>query len=386
MSVAGAVTVANIYYPQPLLEAIARSLDISENSAGLIASAAQIGYAIGILLIVPLADVARVRRLTTALLTATSVALLVAAAAPNLLTLTVATLAVSTATVVPQVITPVAAAMAGPQRSGQVVGLISLGLTLGSTLSRTVSGTISDAAGNWRAAYLVAAALTAALVLVLPRCMPERLHREGNRMPYHRLLASLPGLLAAHREVRLAAFLGATVLAAYNAFWAILSFHIAGAPFHRGAGFVGLFSLFTLPVALMSAYAGRLNDRYGPTAVNAWALACIGAAFASFGLFGHSMVALVIGSNFLTLGTSASQIANQARIFVLGGETAARLNTIFMLSSFAGGAIGSLAAASAYEVHGWTGMVLTGTGFTALTAVALVWGLVRRAGPVADSP
>ncbi|MFF1639024.1 MFS transporter [Streptomyces sp. NPDC058249] len=379
MAIAGAVTVANIYFPQPLLEAIAHGLGVTENSAGLIASAAQIGYAVGILFIVPLTDTARVRRLVTVLLTVTCAGLLVAAAAPNLVTLTVATLAVSTATVLPQIITPTAAALAGPERSGHVVGLIGLGLTLGSTLSRTVSGAVSDASGSWRTAYLVAAAMTGALLLFLPRCMPERLNRGGPRLPYPKLLGSLPGLLAAHREVRLSAFLGATVFAAFSTFWAVLSFHLAEPPFREGPAFAGLFSLYTLPAALLSAYAGRLNDRHGPTVVNVWALGCIGVSFALFGLLGESMAALVIGSNLLTLGTSASQVANQTRLFVLGGDTTARLNTIFMLSSFAGGAVGSLAAASAYGAYGWTGMVLTGGAFLALTAAALGLGLVGRA-------
>ncbi|MFE7511232.1 MFS transporter, partial [Streptomyces sp. NPDC057540] len=153
LAVAGAVTVANIYFPQPLLAAVAHGLDVSERTAGLIASAAQIGYALGILLLVPLADSARLRRLTSVLLALTSAALLVAAAAPDVLTLTLATLALSTTTVLPQILTPVAAVLAGPGRQGRVVGLVGLGLTLGSTLSRTVSGAVTDASGSWRVAY-----------------------------------------------------------------------------------------------------------------------------------------------------------------------------------------------------------------------------------------
>ncbi|MCZ0982696.1 MFS transporter [Streptomyces diastatochromogenes] len=192
LAVAGAVTVANIYFPQPLLAAVARGLDVSERTAGLVASAAQIGYALGILLLVPLADSARLRRLTSVLLALTSTALLVAAAAPDVLTLGLATLALSTTTVLPQILTPVAAVLAGPGRQGRVVGLVGLGLTLGSTLSRTVSGAVTDASGSWRVAYAVAAVATAALLLVLPRRLPERL---GSRGPtsYAGLLAGLPG-------------------------------------------------------------------------------------------------------------------------------------------------------------------------------------------------
>ncbi|MFF8940356.1 MFS transporter [Streptomyces paradoxus] len=377
LAVAGAVTVANIYFPQPLLEAIAGAMRVSEDTAGLIASATQIGYAVGIFLIVPLADSANVRRLCSVLVTLTVCGLLAAAAAPNLATLVVATLAVSTTTVLPQVLTPVAAALAGPERSGHVVGLIGLGLTLGSTLSRALSGTVSDLSGNWRTAYVVAAVMTAALLPLVRRTLPERPAGRAPRLPYWKLLTSLPGLLRAHREARLAAFLGATVFAAFSTFWATLSFHIAGPPFHEGPAFVGLFSIYSLPAALLSAYAGKLNDRYGPTVVNVWALLCIGVSFALFGFLADSLAALVVGSNLLILGTSGSQVANQARVFVLGEETVARLNTTFMLSSFAGGAIGSLAGAAAYAAHGWTGMVLTGAGLVLLTAGALMTGSRR---------
>ncbi|MQT00537.1 MFS transporter [Streptomyces jumonjinensis] len=377
MAIAGAVTVANIYFPQPLLEAIAHSLEVSEDTAGLIASAAQIGYAVGILLIVPLADAVDVRRLSSVLLTLTCGGLLVAAVAPNLATLAVATLAVSTTTVLPQIIMPVAASLAGPRR-GQVVGLIGLGLTLGSTLSRTLSGSVSDLTGDWRSAYVVAAAMTGALLLVVPRCLPAGSGGSGARLSYPKLLATLPGLLRDHRELRLSAVLGATVFAAFSAFWAMLSFHLAEPPFEQGPAAAGLFSLYSLPAALLSAYAGRLSDRYGPTALNAWALGCVIVAFALFGLFGGSMAALVVGSNLLVLGTSSGQIANQARIFVLGEARVARLNTVFMLSSFSGGAIGSTASAAAYSAHGWTGTVLVGGGFLLPAAAALTAGRPRR--------
>lgn len=200
-AVAGAVAVANIYFPQPLLAAVAQSLDVSERTAGLIASAAQLGYALGILTLVPLADTARLRRLTSVLLVLTCAALLVGAAAPGVVTLTLATLALSTTTVLPQILTPVAAVLAGPGRRGRTVGLVGLGLTLGSTLSRTVSGAVADASGSWRVAYLVAAAATAALLCVLPRRLPERLGVRGPTS-YAGLLAGLPGLLVAHRALR----------------------------------------------------------------------------------------------------------------------------------------------------------------------------------------
>ncbi|MGW8761167.1 MFS transporter [Streptomyces sp. NPDC055815] len=379
LAVAGAATVANIYFPQPLLAAVARGLDVSERTAGLVASAAQIGYALGILLLVPLADSARLRRLTSVLLALTSAALLVAAAAPDIVTLTLATLALSTTTVLPQILTPVAAVLAGPGRQGRVVGLVGLGLTLGSTLSRTVSGAVADASGSWRVAYVVAAVATGALLLVLPRRLPERLGSRGHTS-YARLLAGLPRLLAVHRELRISALLGACVFAAFSVFWAVLAFHLAAPPLGYGPGAAGLFGVLTLPAALLSATAGPLADRYGASAVNAGGLACAGLGLTAAGLAPYSPAALVAGANLLVLGVSSCQVASQARIFAIGRAVAARVNTVFMLATFGGGALGSLAGSWLYAAHGWRAALL------AAGACVAVAGLVVTVAARAAAP
>ncbi|MFK0050146.1 MFS transporter [Streptomyces sp. NPDC090741] len=377
LATAGALTVANIYFPQPLLDAIATGLGITGSAAGLVATAAQVGYALGIGLVVPLADGARLRRLTTVLLLLTTAGLLAAALAPGLATLTAATVALSTTTVLPQVIMPTAASMAGPGHSGRALGVIGIGLTLGSTLSRTLSGAVVGLSGDWRTAYVAAAALTGSLVFFLPRLLPER--AAGGAVPYRRLIASLPRLVTAHPELRLSAFLGATVFAAFSAFWATLAFHLAGPPFDKGVAWAGLFGLFSLPAALLSYSAGRLSDRRGPRHVNLVAFACVCAAFLVLGLFGdRSMAALVVGSNLLVYGGSCWQIANQVRIFRLDEGIRARLNTLFMLASFTGGAAGSFTGTALYAAHGWGGMVLGCGGFLALAGAGLAAG--RRLG------
>lgn len=370
---AGALTVANIYFPQPLLDAIAAGLGISDTAAGLVATASQVGYALGIALVVPLADTARLRRLTTVLLVLTTAGLLVAATAPGPVTLTLATVALSTTTVLPQVLMPVAASMAGPDNGGRAVGLIGIGLTLGSTLSRTLSGAVTGLSGDWRTAYLVAAVLTGGLALFVPRLLPER-SPGGARLPYRRLIGSLPGLVRAHPELRLSAFLGATVFAAFSAFWTTLAFHLAAPPFSLGAAGAGLFGLLSLPAALLSYPAGRLSDRRGPRYVNAMSLGCTAVAFLVMGVLGDdSLAVLILGTNLLVYGGSCSQVANQVRIFRLPGEIRARLNTLFMLASFGGGALGSLGGAVLHGRYGWTGLVL---GCLALLAVAAA-GLAR---------
>src|SRR5262245_27744374 len=171
---ATAVTVANIYFTQPLLERIAQDLGAPAQAAGVVATAGQIGYALGIVAIVPLADRAPLRKVSRILLVITTLALLAGALAPSITLLSVATLVLSTTTVLPQIIMPTVASLAAPGQAGRALGAVGTGLTLGALLSRTVSGALAEATGTWRVDYVAAALATASLLFVLPRHMPDR--------------------------------------------------------------------------------------------------------------------------------------------------------------------------------------------------------------------
>ncbi|MEU7336347.1 MFS transporter [Streptomyces sp. NPDC007074] len=370
---ATAITVSNIYFTQPLLDEIARGFHTSASTAALVATTGQIGYALGIIAIVPLADGVRLRRLSTVLLAVTAVALLAGAAAPSVALLSMATLVLSASTVLPQVIMPTIVSMATPGHAGRVLGAVGTGLTMGALLSRTAAGLIAEATGTWRAGFVVAAVATGALLLVLPRYMPaDPPVRRGPRQSYPRLLASLPGLIAEHAPLRLSAALGATVFAAFSAFWSSLAFHLTAAPIALGPAVIGLFGLFSVPGALAARYSGRLADRWGARRVNALSLASVLLAFALFGAAGQSLIALAVGCNLLGYGTTSGQIANQARIFAAPPEIRARLNTVYIFAVFAGGAVGSAVAGVMFSAFGWTGVVGGGAAFVLLAGVALV--------------
>jgi predicted MFS family arabinose efflux permease len=367
---ATAITVSNIYFTQPLLDEIARGFHTSASTAGLVATTGQIGYALGIVAIVPLADGARLRRLAGVLLVITAVALLAGAAAPSVALLSIATLILSATTVLPQVIMPTVVSMAAPGNAGRVLGAVGTGLTMGALLSRTAAGLITEAAGTWRAGYAVAAVVTGALLLVLPRFMPADAPAPA---AYFRLLASLPKLITEHAPLRLSAALGATVFAAFSAFWSSLAFHLTAAPISLGPAVIGLFGLFSVPGALAARYSGRLADRWGTPKVNALSLGSVLLAFVLFGFAGQSLVALAVGCNLLGYGTTSGQIANQARIFAARSANKASLNTVYIFAVFAGGAVGSAVAGAMFTAHGWAGVVATGLGFVLLAGIALVW-------------
>ncbi|MFB6782627.1 MFS transporter [Streptomyces sp. NPDC056352] len=381
---ATAITVSNIYFTQPLLDEIARDFHTSASAAGLVATTGQIGYALGIIAIVPLADSVRLRRLSTLLLVVTTLALLAGAAAPSIAPLSMATLILSASTVLPQVIMPTVVSMATPGNAGRVLGAVGTGLTMGALLSRTAAGLIAEAVGTWRAGFAVAAVATGALLLVLPRYMPaDPPTPAGTRQSYGRLLASLPRLITEHAPLRLSAVLGATVFAAFSAFWSSLAFHLTTPPIALGPAVIGLFGLFSVPGALAARYSGRLSDRWGARRVNVLSLTSVLLAFALFGFAGQSLIALAVGCNLLGYGTTSGQIANQTRIFAAQPAIRARLNTVYIFAVFAGGAVGSAVAAVMFSAFGWAGVVFSGLGFVLLAGMALAGNVLhmrRRAG------
>ncbi len=375
MTLACGVMIANIYVCQPLLDEMARGFGVAEHSAGLVAVAAQVGYALGILFVVPLADVAEPRRLVRWLMAVAALGLFGAAAAPGLAALVLASLVVAAATVVPQILIPLATGLAPPERRGRVIGALQTGLILGILLSRTLSGAVATYAGTWRASYLVAGVLTAALFLLLPSFMPARPAQQAPG--YGALLRSLPPLLVL-RPMRVSAALGFCVFGAFSAFWATLAFHLASPAFGLGAAATGLFGLWGAPGAILAPLGGRLADRIGADKVNMLALACAGLSFVFAGFGGRtSLLALVAAVNLLDFGLQSGQIANQARVFALGDDIRARLNTVYMVGVFAGGAAGSLAGTLAWSFAGWPGVCAFAAALVAVGALYLAAETVR---------
>ena len=370
MTFGAGLAVGNIYFFQPLLHEIALSFGVSDRAAGIVATAAQIGYALGITFVVPLADTANLRRLTTVLISITALALLLGAVAPSITLLVFATFVLATTTMMAQIITPTAAAIAPPGTSGHVVGVLTAALSLGVILSRTVAGAVAEYSDNWRSAYLLSGLLTLSLLFFLPRYMPERTRVPGKpALPYRALIASLPRLFMQHPEARLSGFLGACVFAAFNTFWTPLAFHLAEPQFGMGPAQAGLFGIWSAPGTLLSFYAGKLTDRFGSNAINILGLSLVALSLAIIGGFGTtSLAALIIGANILGFGGGCGQVANQSRLFGLGNDMRARLNTIYMTSTFIGGATGSLTGVMAYAAFGWTGMMLTSGAYLVLAA------------------
>ncbi|MFL5313157.1 MAG: MFS transporter [Myxococcales bacterium] len=357
MAVASGATVANLYYNQPLLPEIARTFGVADHAVGLIPTLTQVGYGAGMLLVVPLGDTHERRRLVLILTGLVTLALVGAGAAPSLAVLGVASVAIGVTTSVPQILVPYAASLAPPEERGRAVGIVTSGLLFGVLLSRTLSGIIGEALG-WRAVYLFAAGTMVLLGVALRLELPPS--AAAAPMRYRALMGTLRALVREEPELRLHSLLGALTFAALTAFWATLALFLRDLPPHYGPRAAGLFGVVGVAGALAAPLVGRAADARSDRRINAIAIASMLVGFAVLAAAGGNLLGIAAGVVLLDFGAQANHISNQTRIFALREEARSRVNTIYMVAYFAGGAFGAYAGALAYSAWGWIGVCALG--------------------------
>lgn len=375
LSAVGALAVANLYYNQPLLADIARYFHVPPGRVGVVSTLTQVGYAVGILLFVPLSDVRERRGLIVTMLGAVSVALALVALARSFAWLAAASFAVGLTTVVPQLIVPFAAGLAPPAGRGRVVGLVMSGILIGVLGARTVSGVVGSAWG-WRAVYGLAAGGMLALSVSATRWLPHAPASASLR--YGELLRSLVPLARREPVLREAAILAGLGFAAFSAFWTTLVFRLETPPLHYGARTAGAFGLVGIVGALTAPFIGRLSERRSPRATVGVGIGVGIAAYLCFLAAGSTLPGLVAGVILLDAGAQTTGVSNQARIYALPAGLHGRLNTVYMVAYFAGGALGSLLGAWAWGRWGWEGVC--GVGLATLGLALAVYLLGSRAG------
>ncbi|MEV0162500.1 MFS transporter [Nonomuraea fuscirosea] len=373
MSAATGLAVAGNYFAQPLLDLIGRELGLGPTTAALTVTAAQAGYALGLILLVPLGDLMERRRLAVALYAATAVFLLVSATAADGTVLLISTALTGLASVGAQVVVPFAATLADPAERGRVVGTVMTGLILGLLLARTASGTLSEL-GGWRTVYWVNAALMA-LTAVLLRLFLPRLGGDGGRLSYPALLRSTLSMFRLEPLLRWRAGIGALSLASFSVLWTALTFLLAGSPYGWTESAIGLFGLVGAAGALTATVAGRLADRGLVQVVTGAGTVLLVASWLAIAAGARSLVWLLAGVILLDLAHQAVLNSSQNVVYALRPQARNRINSAFMTSFFVGGAIGSALTSLVWVHAGWSGVCVLGGALSAGTLV--LWILER---------
>ena len=365
------LAVANLYYAQPMLGVIGTTFQVGSGQTGLLVTLTQLGYALGLVLVVPLGDLLENRRLITMVLFATIAALVAAALAPTFALFAAACLCVGVTSVVTQILVPFAAHLAPESSRGRVVGQVMSGLLLGVLLARAVAGLISGWLG-WRAVYGLSACMLTVLNLSLGRFLPRR--QPAGTQNYGQLLGSLWTIFRSEPVLRRRAAYQTLMFASFSMFWTSVTFLLTDAPFHLSQSSIGLFALVGAVGALSAPLAGRLGDvgRGRVVTGGAFVLAVLGFGLTSWQ---SNLVALALGAVLLDLAVQTTLVLGQQAIYGLNPEQRSRINTIYIAIFFLGGAAGSALSGVAYAHGGWPEVVWLGA---ALPLLGFLYWLTER--------
>ncbi|KIL41361.1 transporter [Gordoniibacillus kamchatkensis] len=368
------MAVANIYYAQPLLDALSSGFDIDRSAIGIVVTVTQICYALGLLLLVPLGDLLNRRKLIAGQMLLSVAALLTVGFAPSGAVLLAGMAAIGLLAVVTQTLVAFASTLAAPAERGRIVGLVTSGVVIGILSARTVAGLLTDLAG-WRAVYLASAALTLVLIGVLWRVLPNA-ERERSSMSYPQLLRSVLRLFCEERILRVRAVLALLIFTDFSILWTSLVLPLSEPPLSLSHTAIGSLGLAGVAGALAAARAGRLADRGLGQPTTGVALALLLASWLPISYTKHSLLALVFGVILLDLAVQAVHVTNQSMIFTVRPEARSRLTAAYMMFYSFGSAAGSIVSTKTYAHFGWHGVCAAGAAVSALAL--LFWALTRK--------
>lgn len=361
LALCAAASVSNVYFAQPLLEALARDFALSDAWAGGIVGATQAGCALALVLVLPLGDRWPRKPLLLVQVVLLAVALLVVGLAQTRWWLLLGMLSIGLlGTAMTQGLIACAAALAPSVERGRVVGTVQGGVVIGLLLARAVAGWIADAAG-WRAVYAVSAGLSGAMLVALWRWLPAP-PMARSPMRYAALLRSMWHLLTTERVLQVRGLIGLLMFAAFSVFWSALALALSAPPYAFSPAGIGAFGLVGAIGALAAARAGHLADRGWAQVATGVALGLLLIAWLPLGLGFRHLAWLVVGVILLDLGGQAVHVLNQSLIFRLHPEAHSRLVGAYMLFYAAGSGLGAMASTAVYAWAGWSGVCALGAG------------------------
>lgn len=366
MAIGAGLVVANNYYNQPLLGMISKDMGTTDSATSKVAMFTQIGYAAGLLLIIPLGDMFQRKKIILIDFIFIILSLIVFAFSQSLEVMIAASFFIGLTSVVPQIFVPIAAQISRPEEKGRNVGIVMGGLLVGILASRVFSGVLGEYLG-WREVFLIAAGMMFVLGILIAWLLPNV--ESTFRGTYGQLMGSLLYYIKTIPRLRLASLRGALGFGAFSIFWTSLTFHLEKAPFHQGSDVAGLLGIIGIAGALAAPIAGSISGKINKNQLITIGSSLMLLSWIIFGVGGFTYAGLIIGIIFLDMGLQSMHVTNQTIVFASHPEASNRLNTVYMVSYFIGGSLGTLVGGKAWEHFGWMGVVAAGTTFVVLCLV-----------------
>lgn len=362
LSISAGLVVANLYYNQPLLHDIAGDLHVSDSQVSNIALSTQIGYALGLLFIIPLGDKVNNIKIMKINFLILILSLLGAALSQSLFLLIVSSFLIGFTSTLPQLFVPMAAHLSNDEGRGRAIGIVMSGLLIGILGSRVLSGLVGEYFG-WRTVFYFAAGMMTLLFFLLNSKLPVIQPKFGES--YAKLMKSLWFYLKTEPTLRLATLRGALAFGSLSAFWTTFVF-LMDDSFGYGSAVAGGFGLFGIAGALGATVVGKLNNRVSKSTLIIIGAALIIISWLIFLISAHSIIGLIIGVILIDLGVQSVHITNQNIVFSKNAEARNRVNTIYMVGFFIGGALGTSLGSIAWNLYGWTGVSVVGLVFSGI--------------------
>lgn len=357
LAIVAGISVANIYYSQPLLNMIRQELGVSEFKTNLISMVTQIGYALGLLFIVPLGDLYQRKKIIITSFTILILSLLTIAIAPGIHLILTASLFTGICSVMPQIFIPIASQFSIPKNKGRNVGLVVSGLLTGILGSRVISGLVGELFG-WREMYYIAAGIMLICSIVVIKVLPKI--QPNFKGTYGGLMKSLFSLLKEYPELRIYSIRAALAFGSFLAMWSCLAFKMGSAPFFAGSNVIGMLGLCGIAGALSASLVGKYVKKVGVRRFNFIGCGLILLAWFLFFVGENSYIWIVAGIIIIDIGMQCIQLSNQTSIFELNPKASNRINTIFMTTYFLGASTGTFLAGTFWQAYGWHGVIGTG--------------------------
>lgn len=364
MAIIAGLTVANCYYNQPLLELIRHDMGVSQHEANLITVVTQIGYALGLCLLIPMGDLYSRRRIIVVNMTVAAIMTIIIAVAHKVWIVWGASLLLGACSVIPQFFIPIAGQYSEEKHKSRNMGIVLSGLLTGILASRVVSGFVGEWLG-WREMFFIAALVMILCMFLTLKIMPQI--KSNYVGTYKGLMVSVFNIVKNNGRIRLYAVRAAFSFGSMMAIWSCLAFRLAQAPFYSGSEMVGTLGMCGIAGALAASGVGKLVNQWGIRKMSIHGACLQLMAWSVAYLFGDTFMGLVVAIILVDVGLQCLQLSNQSGCIQEIPQASNRANTIFMTTYFIGGSFGTYCAGLAWTHEGWMGVCAIGAIFATIS-------------------